>query len=298
MNPMKIGIATCAEKSDLTIGDRALVSALRRQGVKAVPLIWNAPNVLRAGWDAIVIRSVWDYYRHLNDFLKWIEEVERSSIRLINDPGVVRWNAEKSYLIELLHQGAPCVPSLLIRRDTSPAETLKHIASAGWSEVIVKPTVSAAAFLTFRTSASSPKLLELIAQVKGQSDVLIQPYFASIESEGELSLVFFNGREQAYSHAVLKRPGRGEFRVQSDFGGSESIFNPPPETIEFAANALKEISGDWAFARIDVIDWKQRPLLSEVEMIEPDLFLQLQPGASERFAEVILEKLSRKSTKN
>lgn len=288
-----VGIATCAEKPELTASDRELAACLGRRGFAVRPLIWTDPGSLSAGWDLIVIRSVWDYHRHADRFTAWVSEVERASIPLINSPPIIRWNLDKAYLIELSRKGVPIVPSLLIPQAVTASAAIERIAQAGWSEIVLKPTVSATAFLTFRTLSADPNLSRKIDQIRAHSDILVQPFLPSVPEQGELSLIFFQGSERRYSHAVLKSPGAGEFRVQSDFGGSERLYAPEPSVIRFAESCLDVSPRNWVFARVDLVDWKQSPLLSELELIEPDLFLSLAPGAAEALAEAIMLKLRR-----
>jgi glutathione synthase/RimK-type ligase-like ATP-grasp enzyme len=290
---MKTAIATCSEKPNFTLSDRKFASALEHRGIEVSAMIWNLPNAQMSGLDAIIIRSTWDYHRHPESFLNWIASVEKSSIKLINEPNVIRWNLQKSYLLELEAGGAACVPSMLIKRGSNFAEIINQIEERGWSNLVVKPTISATAFLTFRTSASDPHFLKYVEQVLVQSDVLIQPYITSVENAGELSLIFFNHNGPIYSHAVLKIPRKGDFRVQSDFGGAETPFSASMSLVDFGLKVLAKISGDWTYARVDIVDWESSPLLSELELIEPDLFLSHEPEACEKFAGAVMAKLSR-----
>lgn len=288
---MKIGIATCEEKPNLTAGDQVLAACLKQKGIQVLPLIWSEPDILSRNWDAIVIRSVWDYHRLHKDFWQWLVKVKESSIRLINSSEIVRWNLNKSYLLELADKGISAVPSILIPQDTPEEKVLEQIRRLNWPEIVIKPTISATAFLTFRTLSNHRDLPEIINKVKLQSDILIQPYISSVAEEGEVSLIFFNDEKPEYSHSVLKRPQSGDFRVQSDFGGSVLPYAPSPELIRFAESCLKELPGEWTFARVDVIDWERSPLLGELEMIEPDLFLTNQPKAVQRLADLICKRL-------
>lgn len=287
---MRLGIATCRERPDLTEGDRALVARLRDKGAEAVPLIWDQPNSLAAG-DGIVIRSTWDYHLNSAAFERWIGEIERSSLRLLNSPEVILWNLDKSYLQDLSRRGLSTVPSLFFSKALPTAEIFERLRSSGWDGIVTKPTVSATSFLTFRTRIGDAELPAMIERIRAHSDVVVQPYIPSVASSGEVSLMFWNGKKPEFSHSVLKRPRSGDFRVQFDFGGTFAPHHPSTELLTFAEAALSTVSGDWAFARVDVINWEEEPLLSELEMIEPDLFLPGQPAAIDRLAEILLEKL-------
>lgn len=123
-------------------------------------------------------------------------------------------------------------------------------------------------------------------------DILVQPYFRSIETDGEISLVFFRiGSSITFSHSVLKRPKAGEFRVQSDFGGSVELITPSREIIDFGHDVLNRIPQCWNFARVDVVNWMRDPLLVELELIEPDLFFKLNPPAAELLVDTVEKEL-------
>jgi len=289
---MKIAIATCAEKSELSVGDRALAIELANLGAQVSPLIWTNPASLQQSWDAILIRSVWDYHLHSQAFLKWIEQADRSAKKLFNSLQIINWNLDKSYLLELSRNGIDCVPSLFINKGTAIARVLELIRRENWDEIVVKPTISATSYLTFKSSLLDQELSKKIEKIQQHSEVLIQAYFKSIETDGEISLIFINGKAQEYSHAILKAPRQGDFRVQSDFGGAAVSYHATEALIKFADLALRRIAGDWTFARVDVIDWRTRPLVAEIELIEPDLFLQLEATAARKLALAIFDKLT------
>lgn len=290
---MKIGIATCVEKPNLTSSDRLLVVSLENQGVQVIPFIWNSPSLSSLKLDAVVLRSTWDYHKKYAEFEKWIGEIKKSSLLLFNSPEVTLWNMNKKYLLELFRHEVSIVPSLIFSRLDDAHFIAEQIQSKQCLEIIVKPTISATAFLTFKTSLLDPELPRLITQIQGHSDVLIQPYVSSIVSDGEISLIFFNGEQIEFSHAVLKRPQKSDFRVQSDFGGTEVLFSPTKEIINFASASLEMIPGDWLYVRVDIVHWQIEPMISEIELIEPDLFLTFELSASDRLASALLKKLSR-----
>lgn len=233
------------------------------------------------------MRSVWDYHHHVPQFIDWLAKIERAKIPLINSSEVVRWNIFKSYLKDLEKFGIPIVPSIFLSQSLAESEAIRQIRQTGWGGVVLKPTVSATAYLTFRSSVTDVNLAELVRRVQTQSDVIVQPFIESVPSQGEVSLIFFFNRGARFSHAVLKSPKRGDFRVQSNFGGDVVAIQPSAELIGFAERCVQAIPGQWVYARVDVIDWDTNPLLGELELIEPDLFLSYDHGAAQRFVEAI-----------
>jgi hypothetical protein len=162
-------------------------------------------------------------------------------------------------------------------------ECLSEIHALHQGEIVLKPTVSATAYLTFRSQTAAADLPAQIQMIQKHSDVLVQKYISSVTTEGEVSLIYFKGAKLEFSHAVLKKPLSGDYRVQSDFGGSESLIDPGERLRNLSEDVLEKIEGEWVFARVDWIDWATRPLLGEVELIEPNLFFHLAPEAAKRF---------------
>lgn len=287
----KIAFATSADYPTLTPDDQRVVEAGISLGLTIQPAIWNDPTVAWENFDAVVIRSCWDYHHHPEAFLAWIAALESASIPLWNPPAVVRWNSNKRYLLDLPTWNIPTVPTLYV----SPHENIKLtplIAMQGWSDVIVKPAISASAFNTWRiNSATDPANEARFAAQHAQAATLVQPYMPEIEA-GEWSLVYFNG---SYSHAALKRPQAGDFRVQGAFGG-KSLPHPPPDSlIQQGATIIEQVQSqleeEFLYIRVDGIVREGELVIMELELIEPGLFIGYEEKAAARFAQAILQRL-------
>ncbi|MES2965139.1 MAG: hypothetical protein V4760_14735, partial [Bdellovibrionota bacterium] len=143
----------------------------------------------------------------------------------------------------------------------------------------MKPTVSATAELTYRLD-STKDLEKIVNGVLERSALILQPYVESIEPDGEISLIYFKvAGKIRYSHSVMKKAKRGEYRVQEEFGGSVEKFNPSSDAMNAAKKALDAIPHEWAYARVDLVDWTTRPKVGELELIEPELFFRLHSDA-------------------
>lgn len=287
---MKIAIATCADLPNLTAGDRHLAAEFEKQGDSVQPIVWTDPQSLQGNWDLILIRSIWDYHKNLPAFLDWLAKAEAKAT-VLNSPEVIRRNCDKAYLMQLQAAGIACPPSILIRKSVAVEEAMTMIKAKAWKEIVLKPTVSATAYLTIRTWSDDPDLARNIGQIQKHSDVLCQAYVGSVQTDGEMSLIYFQNKAIEFSHAVLKKPSVGDYRVQSDFGGSEELVLPSQELLNSSQKVLEQIQGDWVFARVDWIDWKTKPLLGEVELIEPNLFFHLEPKAAVRLVRAIENQL-------
>jgi glutathione synthase/RimK-type ligase-like ATP-grasp enzyme len=280
----RIALATYSLAPELVEDDRLLLEPLARRGIDAEPVVWDTPDVDWAAYDAVIIRSCWDYYLRREEFLDWVARLEATGTPLWNPPDVVRWNSDKSYLQELEADGVPIVPTRWVTpEETATLEEL--LEETGWDEVVVKPVVSAGAHETWRTSRARAADDEprFRAQASRQR-LMIQPFLPEITTAGEYSLFFFGGE---FSHAVVKRPCPGDFRVQLQYGGQAIAVEPDDALLSAARAALRGIPGDWLYARVDGCYVNGTFRIMELEALEPALFLAWAPGAPERFAQAV-----------
>ena len=242
-----------------------------------------------------IIRTTWDYHLHLADFLKTLRDIEASGLKLMNPAALVEWNSKKIYLQELASKGVAIPESYFFRLDS--VEQLKDIIvnsaaknatqslriSSDW---ILKPQVSLSAHNTFWIKSDDQKsgLVKAFEALKGE-EVILQVFCKEVLDPGEISLVFFNGE---FSHAALKTPKNGDFRVQDEHGGYIRNYVPSPEEISTAQQMLKHVPHNWLYARVDMIPTKSNGLLlMELELIEPSLYLKTNPEAPKNFAKAI-----------
>jgi len=275
---------TFGELPGLTPDDRSALSAFSTLGIDVVPTVWTEP--LPDGLDALVLRSTWDYHLRLADFRAWVSAVETRGLPLWNPPDTVRWNVDKAYLLEVERRGIPILATRHAVRGSGVAlPALLH--EAGWEQAVVKPSISGGAFETWRANASAEDAARFARQLEAM-DCLVQPFAPELVETGEWSLLFFRGR---YSHAVLKRPTGGDFRVQEEFGGMVQAVEAPPDIVAAATRALEAAGHETLYARVDGVIRKGRLELMELELVEPSLFLETSPGAAERFAAAVDEAL-------
>lgn len=273
--------------------DAALVSALEQRGAAVHRPIWDDPTVDWERFDVAVIRTTWDYMPRRDAFVRWAERAAGFT-RVMNHPPVIRWNTDKSYLRDLAQAGAPLLPTLWLERGSSPDLTAL-LARAGWSHAFLKPQVGAAAVdtLRFDTTAAGLQIASAhLAKTLPGAGMLLQPYQRSVETQGELSAVFFDG---AFSHAIQKIPRPGDYRVQDDHGASDR-----PATLSAAELALAtrivglaqthlSLPEPLLYARVDFLRTDGDDLvLNELELVEPSLFFRHAPDAAGRFARAIL----------
>jgi glutathione synthase/RimK-type ligase-like ATP-grasp enzyme len=281
-----IAFATGRAWADLVEDDRLVIEPLRARGVEVEAVVWDASHRYSPG-DSVVIRSCWDYHHRPEEFIRWARQLEREGVALWNPAPVVEWNHDKRYLRELHAKGA-LVPETAWVEEGADLELASLLAERGWTKAVVKPVVSASAWRTFVTEprtagADEPAWRQLLAE----AGAMVQPFVPEVQTQGEWSLVFFGGK---FSHAVLKRPRPGDFRVQSELGGTAALVQPPPALLEEARRLLALVEEPLLFARVDGVEVNGAFVLMELELIEPALFLGADPSAPVRFADAIVSR--------
>lgn len=268
--------------------DALLADALNRLGLHSVRLAWDDPTADWSSFQALVFRTTWDYYERFNEFSAWFERV-RTATRLINNPAALSWNMHKQYLLELHQKGIAVVPTLMLDRGTEP-DWHRLLEENNWSEAVVKPAVSGGARLTFRLSHdNAAEISRLVHPHLAREDFLLQPFMADIQRTGEDTLMVLGG---TYTHAVRKVAQTGDFRVQDDFGGTVEALNPTDEQVRLALGAMQASGFDLVYGRVDMVaDEQGKPLVMELEIIEPELWLRFHPPAAEPFAQAVAREV-------
>jgi hypothetical protein len=291
----RVALVTYAELPELTEDDRLLVAALEREGASVHPVVWSDAGVDWTWFDAIVVRSCWDYFHRPDEFFAWLARLEEERAHVLNPAPLLRWNARKTYLRDLQSRGVTIVPTHWLAR--GEAASLRAIRrDTGWTELVIKPAMSGSAHETWRSSAGDEARDDIrLGAMASHGDVLVQPLVDEVVAEGEWSIVFLDGR---YSHAVLKRARVGDFRVQIEHGGTFAASEPPADIVAQAAHALNSAPlGDEPslYARVDGCVVDGRFVLMELEVIEPVLFLGTSDRAAERLALAIVARLDQRA---
>jgi hypothetical protein len=271
---------TLEDRSGFHIYDHLLHSPLNALGWIAEEIPWSRTGIDWASYEAVVIRSTWDYQNHLDDFLATLSRIDAVT-RLFNPLEICRWNCHKSYLQELEASGVLIVPSLW-EPALSPPILQAAAHRFGSDRLVGNPCVGANADDTFVLRASQAAGWTEALAAFSSREVIIQPFVESIIGEGEYSLFYFS---DAFSHAIRKRPADGDFRVQEEHGGIITAADPSPAMLEAAALALAALDQTLLYARLDfVILDDGSPALIEMELIEPSLYFEQCDKAAGRFA--------------
>lgn len=279
-----IAIATAAALSYPDDDQPLLLAALAARGCAAEMVVWNDPTVDWARYERVVIRSTWDYHAQRDAYVAWAERVAGIT-RLQNPAPVIRWNTDKRYLGELLARGVPVVPTVFL----SDSEVFREPSA----EYVVKPAISAGSRDTARFQPGEGDRAQALVDAIHASGrtVMVQPYQASVDARGETALVFFAGR---FDHAICKgqmlRPGEAPGRA---YFAEERITRRTPTAEELAVAeqvlaALPFAAEQLTYARVDLVAGPDGPLLLELEVTEPSLFLGYSEGAADRLVAAIV----------
>lgn len=273
-----IGLVTCSQYPRLTESDSLLIKPLSKRGIAVEPIVWSSPPPTLTQFDAIIVRSAWDYHTNINKFYTFLHLIKQSNVPLYNPLDILLWNSNKSYLLDLSKRGASIVPTIFV---TSYDDTVFSYIRQ-WKEIVIKPTIGASAFGIHKLKTSNKHAIKnIINNMVKTSGVLIQPFMKEIH-EGEISFMFFN---KQFSHAVLKKPKETDFRTQPEFGGTETRIYPNDQLLREAYTIIEKIKDPLLYARLDGIVVNGKLLLLELELIEPDLFLDMATESVAQFTD-------------
>lgn len=288
----RIAFVTCQRLPHIQGDDRLVANALQQRGFQVTPAAWNASAVDWTQFASVVIRTPWDYHQDDDRYAAWLRRCETEGVNLWNPAATVLANIDKRYLMAFEAAGVAVVPGEYIAR--GQRQSLRALFERrNWTRSVVKPTVSASAYGTWRTSlATADADQRQFDDEVMQRSLLVQPFADEIVTSGEWSIVFLDGE---YSHAVLKKPAAGDFRVQEELGGHAVPRDPSPAIIGQARRVLAHVPGPLLYARVDGVERDGQFVLMELEINEPVLYIGASDGAAERFADAIARTTTRRS---
>ncbi len=292
MHDRRVALITCEAFPQLYQDDLLLQAALDDLGIAGVPTVWSDAQVDWGAFDALVVRSPWDYFERTAEFRAWLDARIASGVLMCNASAILDWNFDKRYLDDLARAGVELVPTICIERGDTAADIAGLARARGWDDIVAKPTISGGAYRTYRFPVAEIERhradIEQILQDRG---LLVQPFLPEIQTSGELSLLFFDG---VFSHAVCKRPKDGDYRVQFQFGGTDANAEVSDALVAQARKCVGAAPSLPVYARVDGVVKDGRFLLMELEVFEPLMFLAREPGAAARFARAVGGRLGAK----
>lgn len=273
---------------NIIVEDALVVNAIGKLGLNVIRLAWSDPDFDWSSTKAVLFRTTWDYFDDFPKFSNWLNRISKVT-NLFNSEAIIRWNIDKHYLQDLKTKGVHISETLFIEKGDK--RTLEELhTETGWSETVLKPCVSGAARHTYKLNPKNrAKHQGIYETLIANEAMMLQPFQKNIVSEGEISMMVFNGQ---FTHAILKKAKAGDFRVQDDFGGSVHNYQPSKVEIQFAIDTVKACNELPLYARVDIFkDNNGQIALAELELVEPELWFRHHPDAALILAEGIKEKL-------
>lgn len=284
--PKLCAFLTMEDPAGFFIYDHLAVAPLQELGWDVEEIPWSRPKGAWGRFRAVVIRSTWDYQNAAAAFMNTLAEIERSGAQLFNPLAVCKWNLDKTYLADLARRQVPIVPTLWLDRLEAP-RIPELFSASNRSRVVAKPLVGANADDTYLLHRARPETWDAALRVFAEKRLMVQPFLEAVAREGEYSLFYFAGR---YSHAILKKPRAGDFRVQEEHGGIIRRCDPAPAIRHVADHAIDALEQRLLYARVDIVNRNDAtPAVMELELIEPSLYFNYDDGAARRFADALAE---------
>jgi len=264
--------------------DDTLIAFLNAKGLNITKEIWNDEKVNWDNYDLAIIKSPWDYFDLIEDFYAWLAVIERKNVRLLNPIDIVKWNADKHYLLDIENAGLNVTPSIFLSKDDEIDLNI-YFQKLNTTNFIIKPAVSGGSKNTFKVNENN--VLSISEQIKlliQDENFIVQPFLDEIAENGEWSFIFFGGK---FSHALLKKAKAGDFRVQHTFGGTVHLQQPATELVAIAQLYIDKFAQNCLYARVDGAFVNKQFMLMELELIEPYLFLDLAKESYENYYQAL-----------
>lgn len=269
--------------------DVLLLEFLKGKGLDIHREVWTNKEVNWLNYDLVLIKAPWDYHEHITAFYNWLDMLNNLSIPLLNSYEIIKWNSDKHYLKEISDSELSIIPTVFLETN-SVLENESIFQQLNSEKIIIKPCISGGAKNTFSLTADNfSEHQKNINDLLKEEAFLLQPFIKEIETEGEWSFIFFNGK---YSHSVLKKPRSGDFRVQHCYGGTIHTDNIETLHVETAQKFVDRFAKDCLYARVDGVMVNNKFLLMELELLEPFLFLSYHPNGFENYYTALLKFIS------
>lgn len=284
----RVALVSCAEALEIDYDMNLVLAAAKAAGIDASVVSWDDPVVDWSSFDMVAIRSTWDYHRRIDEFLGWARSTADVT-RLMNPLAIIEWNTDKRYLDDLRTAGFGVVPTIFVAPGRDASDDVRRLLERG--DVVVKPNISAGSNDTERHGTFDDAMRHIVELHAGARTVMVQPYMSRVDVDDETGLVYMNGE---YSHAFAKGPMLASTKIMA--GGLYAEERIEPRIASEAQRRLGDEVVAWVserfgrplYARVDMLPTADGPVIIELEMTEPSLYVALADGAADRFAAALL----------
>jgi hypothetical protein len=269
--------------------DHLITTALEKRGLKVHRTNWDDVHFNWKETRFAIFRTTWDYFHRFQEFSSWLKKTSEQT-QFINPLPTIYWNMDKHYLQDLKQEGINIPETIFI--EAGSEKTLEELVNQSkWEQFILKPAISGAARHTYRfNSQETIEHEKIFRNLIAEESLLLQKFQKQIITKGEVAFMLFDGK---YSHSVLKKVKEGDFRVQDDFGGTLHEYSPSQDEIQFIERVVSVCRPVPVYARVDVMWNNENELcVSELELIEPELWIRKHPVAAELFASALEKFMS------
>lgn len=277
-----------SNEEDILTEDALIQKSLEKIGLKVFRTSWSNPDFDWTSTRAAFFSTTWDYFDRYEEFSKWLEDI-RSKTLLINPYETIKWNLDKHYLNDLEEAGIN-VPETIFAEVGEAIDLLQLFNKSGWNETVLKPAISGAGRHTYRLNKNSvTKYENIFSELLKNESMMLQEFQENVISKGEVAYMVMGNK---FTHAILKKAKKGDFRVQDDFGGTVELYEASQKEIDFALNTVAKCGKETTYARVDVIyDNNNKLAVTELELIEPELWFRFKNSAADDLAKEVMSIL-------
>jgi len=277
-----------SNEEDILTEDTLIQKSLEKLGLKVFRTSWSNPNFDWTTTRAAFFSTTWDYFDRYAEFSKWLEDIKSKTL-LINPYETIKWNLDKHYLNELETVGIN-VPITIFTEVGEEINLNQLFLKSGWEEAVLKPAISGAGRHTYRINKDNLNDYEnIFSELIQNESMMLQEFQENVITKGEVAYMVMGNK---FTHAILKKATKGDFRVQDDFGGTVELYNASQKEIDFALNTVTKCGKETIYARVDVIyDNNNELAVTELELIEPELWFRFKNSAADDLAKEVIKFL-------
>lgn len=277
-----------SNEEDILTEDTLIQNSFEKLGLKVFRTSWANPEFDWTTTKAAFFSTTWDYFDRYEEFSKWFEDVKSKTL-LINPYETIKWNLDKHYLNDLESVGIN-VPETIFVEVGEDIDLHQLFNKSGWKETVLKPAISGAGRHTYRINKDNlDNYKDIFSQLLKNESIMLQEFQENVITKGEVAYMIMGNK---FTHAILKKAKKGDFRVQDDFGGTVELYNASQKEIDFALKTVENCGKETIYARVDVIyDNNNQLAVTELELIEPELWFRFKNSAADDLAREVVKMI-------